>query len=199
MADFGAGHAHRPAGAGGGRRDAGHLDRPFHRADPDAGPQHPDRSDLVRTRLALLLRPARNACARPASASTICQRSTSSCSATIITTIWTSDAQAAVGPRPADIITSLGNDTILREAGIGVDMARPPSAAGVRALDWGQGFMAFGLCETGEPCPGTIARYRAAQPSLVVALWAPTATGRSGRPSWSASRAATIFFAGDTG
>lgn len=85
------------------------------------------------------------------------------------------------------IVTSLGNDTILKKKGIQS-----------HALDWGQSFRSFNVCEVGRPCPA----------SIDVAIernhhWGSRWGADRNRALWSAFTVklpgGNIFFAGDTG
>jgi L-ascorbate metabolism protein UlaG (beta-lactamase superfamily) len=98
------------------------------------------------------------------------------------------------------IITSLGNDTILRNAGIGIYRGkRAPPVNGPQALDWGQGISSFDLCEAGQPCPGSTVQVTVLRNHHWGSRWG---TDRN-RALWSAFKVQTpadsIFFAGDTG
>jgi L-ascorbate metabolism protein UlaG (beta-lactamase superfamily) len=98
------------------------------------------------------------------------------------------------------IFTSLGNDTILKEAGIGVYRGKgPPPAGGLQALDWGQAISSYDLCEAGRHCPGASVTVTALRNHHWGSRWG---TDRN-RALWSAFKVATpagsIFFAGDTG
>jgi L-ascorbate metabolism protein UlaG (beta-lactamase superfamily) len=98
------------------------------------------------------------------------------------------------------IFTSLGNDTILRKAGIGVhDGKGTPPATGLQALDWGQSITSFDLCETGQPCPGASLKVKVLRNHHWGSRWG---TDRN-RALWSAflvdTPAGRIFYAGDTG
>ncbi|MDQ3139172.1 MAG: MBL fold metallo-hydrolase [Pseudomonadota bacterium] len=96
------------------------------------------------------------------------------------------------------IFTSLGNDAILRRAGIGIATVTPPPATGVVALDWNQGLSVHPLCTPGaERC----AEWR------VTAMrnhhWSSRWGSDRNRALWSAFTVrlpgGNIFFAGDTG
>ena len=98
------------------------------------------------------------------------------------------------------IVTSLGNDTILKKAGIGVHTGKgPPPANGLLALDWGQAISSFDQCEAGTPCPGSAVTVRVLRNHHWGSRWG---TDRN-RALWSAflveTPAGRIFFAGDTG
>ena len=114
-----AGPPDRAAAPRRGRRDAGHLDRPCHRAGPDrrASTSSPIRSGRTAPRLSPSS--ARAGCARRACASRICRRIDlvlvshnhyDHMDLPTLRRLWERD-------RPL-IVTSLGNDTILRGAGI---------------------------------------------------------------------------------
>ena len=86
------------------------------------------------------------------------------------------------------IVTSLGNDTILRNAGIGThDGQGPPPATGVYALDWGQ-------AKSTERWGVTVLRNH---------HWSSRWGTDRNRALWSAFKVRTpagnIFYAGDTG
>jgi L-ascorbate metabolism protein UlaG (beta-lactamase superfamily) len=86
------------------------------------------------------------------------------------------------------IVTSLGNDTILKEAGIGTHEGQgPPPASAVYALDWGQAISTAGLGVT----------------VLRNHHWSSRWGTDRNRALWSAFKVRTpagnIFYAGDTG
>lgn len=86
------------------------------------------------------------------------------------------------------IVTSLGNDTILKREGIQAS-----------AFDWGGGLARFDNCEVGRPCPGASVKVIVERNHHWSSRWG---TDRN-RALWSAftvkTPAGNIFFAGDTG
>lgn len=87
------------------------------------------------------------------------------------------------------IVTSLGNDTIMRKVGIGISTEMPPPATGVKALDWG------GTIEVGHPDYAVTAMRNH--------HWSSRWGSDRNRALWSAFTirlpGGNIFYAGDTG
>ena len=101
------------------------------------------------------------------------------------------------------IVTSLGNDTILRREGIGLvpeaETQGPPPPSGVTALDWNDGIRIPVPCPQGaQPCPAPI-EVRVIRNHHWGSRWG---TDRN-RALWSAFTVrvpgGNIFYAGDTG
>ena len=88
------------------------------------------------------------------------------------------------------IFTGLGNDSILRQAGI--------SGVRVHALDWGMGYQEQPLCITGQPCPPEISVYVTRNHH-----WSSRWFTDRNRALWSSFvvqlPGGNVFFAGDTG
>jgi L-ascorbate metabolism protein UlaG (beta-lactamase superfamily) len=101
------------------------------------------------------------------------------------------------------IVTSLGNETILRREGIGlvpeIETSQPPVATGVHGADWGEGITIAAKCAKDQgPCP----------PPVDVTVvrnhhWSSRWGTDRNRALWSAFTVrlpgGNIFFAGDTG